>query len=122
MRVVDGRIIERFDELVNPGRSIIPRIAKLTGITDTIVKDKPDIEEIMKKFSAFANGQILLGHNIKSSDLYYIERAAKRTGVTMQNEFFDTFRYAKERESFDKVRYKWFDGKLILLAITSVKI
>lgn len=32
-----------------------------------------------------------------------------------------TFRYAKERESFDKVRYQWFDGDYKMIEVGDVK-
>ena len=34
---------------------------------------------------------ILIGHNIKSSDLYYITKAARKAGVIIENPFLDTY-------------------------------
>ena len=39
LRVVDGRVEERFVTLVNPGRQLGERITVLTGITDDMVKE-----------------------------------------------------------------------------------
>ncbi len=106
VKVINSTIVERFDELVNPGRKIVPRIARITGITDDMVTDKPGINQIIRKFADFVQGSILLGHNIKASDLYYIDRAAKRAGVVLDNEFFDTYRYArtlKGQQGWEKV-------------------
>ena len=47
LRVVDGRVEERFVTLVNPGRQLGERITVLTGITDDMVKDAPAIEDMI---------------------------------------------------------------------------
>ena len=95
-RKLKGEIVAREDWLCNPGRKIVPRIARLTHITDAMVANEPPVGEIIKRFADFAGDLPLVGHNIKSSDLHYITRAAKRAGVPMENAFFDTYRYAKQ--------------------------
>lgn len=67
--------VKTFDELENPGRKIVPRIARLTHITDEMVADKPFIDEIIKLFHEFVGDSIIVGHNIKNSDLRYITKA-----------------------------------------------
>lgn len=84
VKVVNGQVADRFDELANPGRKIAPRIAKLTHITDEMVQDKSTVDEVIRMFADFCGGSILVGHNIKSSDLHYIIKAAKRAGVKME--------------------------------------
>lgn len=103
---VNGQITDRFSELINPGRKIVPRIARITHISDEMVADKPDISVIMHKFADFVGDSILVGHNIKSSDLYYIDRDARKLGIRMENAFFDTYRYArslKDTQGWEKV-------------------
>ena len=39
VKVVDGNIVDRFDMLANPGRTIVPRIARLTHITDDMLSE-----------------------------------------------------------------------------------
>ncbi len=99
VKVVDGQIVERFSELVNPKRQIVPRIARLTHITNEMVADKPPIEDVIRKFKDFVGDSILVGHNIKSCDLPYIVRAAKRAGIAFENKYFDTYRYAKQLQA-----------------------
>ena len=95
VKVINGEIVDRQDWLCNPGRKIVPQIARLTHITDDMVADAPTIGEVLCSFRDFSAGLPLVGHNIKRSDLHYIERAARKTGVTLENEFFDTYLYAK---------------------------
>lgn len=90
VKVNDGKIVEKFDELANPGRKIVPRVARLTHITDEMVADKPSVDEVIRKFREFAGDSILIGHNIKGCDIPHITRAAKRAGISFENKFLDT--------------------------------
>ena len=112
VKVVGGQIVERVDWLCNPGRKILPRIARLTHITDEMVAGEPPVGEIIRRFADFAGDMPLVGHNIKSSDLHYINRAAKKVGIALQNPYFDTYRYAK---GF-KETYGWENVKLEYLS------
>ena len=96
VKVVNGVVVDKFDELCNPGRKIVPRIARLTHITDDMVADKPSVDEIIKQFKAFVGDNILVGHNIKGCDIPHISRAAKRAGVSFENVFLDTKVLAKK--------------------------
>lgn len=108
VRVENGVVVDRFDELVDPERDILPYIARITGITNEMVRGKPTITEVIQRFVAFADQQILVGHNIKASDLHYIEAAAGRAGITLRNMYFDTYCYSR---NFKK-QFGW--GKLTL--------
>jgi len=96
VKVVNGIITEKFSTLVNPGRKILPRIARITHITDDMVANEPGIDVVIREFADFVGDSILVGHNIRASDLYYIQRAARKNGVRIENAFFDTYRYAKQ--------------------------
>lgn len=96
VRVVNGEVVEKFDELANPGRKIVPRIARLTHITDDMVADKPPVDEVLRMFRDFVGDSIVVGHNIKSSDLRYITKAADKAGVHFDNPFLDTYVLAKQ--------------------------
>lgn len=95
VKVENGQIVDRFSELANPGREIVPNIARLTHITNEMVQDKPPIDEVIRKFKDFVGDAILVGHNIKSCDIPHITKAAKRAGISFGNDYFDTYRYAK---------------------------
>ena len=95
VKVLNGQIVAKEDWLCNPGRPITPMVSRLTHITNEMVADKPPVSKIIRRFADFAGDLPLVGHNIKSSDLHYITRAADRAGVRLENSFFDTYRYAK---------------------------
>jgi DNA polymerase III alpha subunit (gram-positive type) len=77
-----------------------------------MVSDKPAIDTVIRRFAEFIGDYTLLGHNIKASDLYYINRAAKKSGVRIENAYFDTYRYARKL----KDRHGWSKTTLGYLA------
>lgn len=115
VKVINGDIVAREDWLCNPGRRIVPRIARLTHITDDMVADKPPVSDVIHAFSAFAGDLPLVGHNIKSSDLHYITRAARRVGLVLENPFFDTYLYAKgfqKEQGWESVKLEYLSRML----------
>lgn len=114
VKVVDGEIVDRFDMLVNPGRKILPHIAKLTHITDEMVKDKPLISEVIRSFKEFVGDSVLVGHNIKNCDIPHITRAAKAAGIAMENVYFDTYRFAKtiqKQQNWDNIKLEYLSAQ-----------
>ena len=112
VKVEKGKIISRFTSLCNPGREITPIATKVTGITDAMVLSEPPVDVVIRLFAEFVGDSILVGHNIKSSDLHYITTAANRAGVAFENQFFDTYLYAKTL----KEQYGWENVKLEYLS------
>ena len=106
VKVVNGQVVDKFDMLANPGRKIVPRIARLTHITDEMVANEPPVSEVIKKFKDFAGDSILVGHNIKSCDIPHITRAAKKAGVNFDNAYLDTKKLAKnlkDKKGWEKI-------------------
>ncbi len=72
-RYVNGKLVEKFSELVKPSRPIPSEITRLTGITRAMVKSAPEIELIFKKYQKLLEGSPwIVGHNI-SFDLGFIK-------------------------------------------------
>lgn len=112
VKVENGVIVARFSQLANPGRKIVPRIARLTHITDAMLADKPPVGEVIRQFEEFVGDSVLVGHNIKNCDIPYISKAAKRAGIAFDNSYFDTYRYAKSK----KEEMGWENVKLEYLS------
>ena len=115
VRVVDGKITERFSMLVNPGRNILPRISRITGITNEMVAGESGVDTAIRLFADFVGDNILVGHNIKASDLYYIDCAARRAGVRIENPFFDTYCFArtlKGTQGWENIKLEYLSKQL----------
>jgi signal-transduction protein with cAMP-binding, CBS, and nucleotidyltransferase domain/DNA polymerase III epsilon subunit-like protein len=69
-----------FDVLVNPGLPIPAESARVHGILDADVADKPGIAAVLPDLAAFIGDRILVGHSIHY-DLALLRAEAKRAGV-----------------------------------------
>ena len=95
LKVIDGKITDRFVQLVNPGRKLDERIVELTGITDEMLADAPFIEEIMPKLIEFAEDFPLLGHNIRF-DYSFLKQWAVNHKRTLSLNAYDTLKIARK--------------------------
>ncbi|MCF0109841.1 MAG: topoisomerase DNA-binding C4 zinc finger domain-containing protein [Erysipelotrichaceae bacterium] len=96
LKVVNGKIVEEFDTLVNPGMPIPDEASMVNGITDDMVKDKPGFETVLKAFLQFVADAPLAGHNINSFDMKFIRRdAMKYFGKEITNDTIDTLPMAR---------------------------
>lgn len=77
VRVRKGKIVDRFDELINPGRPLPSKITSLTGITDEMLEGKRSEEEVTKAFLEYAGSDVLVAHNAKF-DISFIKSACHK--------------------------------------------
>ncbi len=97
VKVVAGKITESFCEFVNPGIPIPAQITGITGITDQMVADADDIQTVLKRFKAFSSGFALVGHNAIQFDCQIMRHWANEYGIMIDNNVFDTLRFARYR-------------------------
>jgi len=64
VRVEAGRVVDRFQSLMNPGFRINSFIENFTGISNAMLAQAPDNAEVMARFADFiADGAPLVAHN-----------------------------------------------------------
>lgn len=63
VRIENGQVVERFQELMNPGQRISRFIEDYTGITNAMLKNAPTCQEVMHQFADFIEGCNLVAHN-----------------------------------------------------------
>ncbi len=80
LKVQNGKVIDEFQTLINPGRKIPPFITQLTGITDDMVASAPSFSEIAAQFSVFLEGSIFVAHNVRF-DYSFIQREFARNEI-----------------------------------------
>ena len=89
VKIEMGRIVDRFSQLINPERPIPYNITRLTGITDEMVADKPNIEEVLPRFLEFCGDAAVVAHNA-SFDTGFIANEARKQGLRFDNTIVDT--------------------------------
>ena len=95
VKVVDGKIIDRFSTFVNPERPIPAEITKLTGITNEMVADAPVITEILPKFLEFCQDAVLVAHNANFDTGFIRLNAERKCGIEVKNTVLDTFELSR---------------------------
>ncbi len=80
VRVVGGEIVDRFSQLVQPGRSLSRRITEITGLTTAALVGAPTMAEVLPRFRSFVGDAILVGHNLPF-DLGFLDAEAARLGL-----------------------------------------
>lgn len=89
VKVKNGVISERYNTFVNPEMPIPEEIAKLTSITDEMVKDAPVIAEVLPDFLSFVGDRLLIAHNA-DFDVGFIRAAAERHDIPFKSPYLDT--------------------------------
>ena len=97
VKVTDHVITDTFQTLVDPGYPISDFITGLTGITDEMLSKAPGIFEALPEFLDFANGRILMGHNIHCFDIKFIISSCQLvTGKPYTGDYFDTLKLSRK--------------------------
>jgi DNA polymerase III subunit epsilon len=90
-----GDLLGTFQTLVDPGLAIPPSITILTGITQAMVVDAPDIATALPSFLEFIGDAVIVGHNVRF-DLSFLNAAAMRLGYgRLPNRSSDTAALAR---------------------------
>lgn len=74
-----GECLGTYQTLVDPGCAIPPEITVLTGITQAMVKRAPRIEAVMPSLLEFADGAVIVGHNVRF-DISFLNAALAQLG------------------------------------------
>jgi len=95
VKIKDGEITERFDELINPGYPIDSEITEVTSITNAILVGKPNEEEVVKRFKDFIGDMPLVAHNAKF-DMSMLEMAYYKYNLgQLTNPVLDTLEISR---------------------------
>ena len=94
VKVINGRIVDRFSTFVNPRRPIPFEITNLTSITDEMVMGSPAIDVILPQFLEFIGDGVLVAHNA-GFDVGFIEQNCRNLGLNDHFVYLDTVALAR---------------------------
>lgn len=94
VRVENGVITERYQQLVDPGFDMPKRAAAVNHITDEMLSGQPRIYAALPSFLAFVGDDVLAAHNA-SFDSRFLAHACMRHRFRYPVRFFDTMRLAR---------------------------
>lgn len=82
----DGKIVDRYQSLMNAGVRIPSFITEITGITDAMIRKAPPAAEVMRAVSDFVGDYPLIAHNA-SFDSKFWDAELKRIHRSRRQEF-----------------------------------
>ena len=92
----DGeKVIDKFETLINPERSIPEFISNMTGITNRMVSQAPRFYEVGKKIVQMTEGAVFVAHNVRF-DYSFIREEFQRLGYTYSRRQLCTARLARK--------------------------
>ena len=95
VKIKDGVIIEKYDELINPGRPLPAKITEVTNITDAMLEGKDNEENAIKRFIEWFGDCPMVAHNAKF-DVSFLEMAYKKYNLgTFTNPVIDTLELSR---------------------------
>lgn len=95
VKLVNGKVAEKFSSFVACKERLSPEIIALTGINDSDLVGAPDISEVIADFYKFADGAYLVGHNV-NFDYNFIRYYAEENRYAFEQKRYDTLTLAQE--------------------------
>ncbi|MFX3624656.1 MAG: PolC-type DNA polymerase III [Ectobacillus sp.] len=95
VKIRNGEIIDRFERFANPHHPLSATTIELTGITDDMVKDAPDVDVVLREFAEWMGDCTLVAHNA-TFDMGFINVGFKKYGLEKPtNPVIDTLELAR---------------------------
>lgn len=95
VKIKDGMIIEKYDELINPGRPLPQKIIDITNITDAMLEGKDNEENAVRRFIEWFGDCPMVAHNAKF-DVSFLEMAYRKYNFgTFTNPVIDTLELSR---------------------------
>lgn len=107
-----GRIIDQFETLVNPMRSINPAVSSLTRITWNMVRQAPTFRDVAPRIAELLRGHVFVAHNA-TFDWRMVSSELAMTGAELAGERLCTVKLARAvlprggRRSLDALSYRF---------------
>ena len=102
VKIKDGKIIDRYDELIYPGKQLDEEIIKITGITNEMLKGKRKEIDGIIDFMKWVGNLPMVAHNAKF-DISFIENAIDKYKLDkLSNIVIDTLGLSRYLESSER--------------------
>lgn len=94
LRVENGEVTARLNQLLNPEQKVPWFITKLTGITDEMLWDQPLFIGIADELEYILRDAIFVAHNV-NFDYSFIKESFRRNGASFNMDRFCTARLSR---------------------------
>ncbi|WP_461224290.1 PolC-type DNA polymerase III [Lacticaseibacillus suihuaensis] len=95
VKMQDGKVIDEFEQMIDPGFALSETTINLTNITDDMVRGSKTEEAVLHLFREFCEGSIMCGHNV-TFDVGFLNAAYQRLNEDkIQNPVIDTLELSR---------------------------
>ncbi len=101
LKIIDNKIVDSFNELIDPKRPIPMYISSKINITNEMVFGKRKIEEVLPEFLKFIENLPLIAHNAKF-DMGFLLNNLERIGLNCDNPAIDTLYLSRKYLNLEK--------------------
>lgn len=108
VEVSEGRVVDEFSSLVNPGRPIPGWISRLTGITTEMVEDAPPFSAVADLVRDRLEGRVFVAHNVPFDWRFVTHEMRRARSLLPEGPRLCTLRLA--RRALPGLRRKGLDG------------
>ena len=95
-RYKDFKLYDTFESLIKPIRRISSFTTNLTGITEALVSNSPDIKSVLEALDSFLKeDDVIIGHNVNFDVNYIYDAYMDKLKKPLTNDFIDTLKLSR---------------------------
>src|SRR5699024_434301 len=95
VKIYRGEIVDRFESFANPHRKLPDKIIEITGITDDMLVDQTEVEDVLIDFDKWVGDDVLVDHNA-TFDIVFLNQGYNKINIErVQNPVIDTLELAR---------------------------
>src|SRR5690625_3165025 len=95
VKMKKGEIIDRYESFANPHRPLPEKIIEITQITDDMLVNAPEVEEVLQEFYEWVGDSVLVAHNA-TFDIGFLNVGYEKINLPkVQNTVIDTLELAR---------------------------
>lgn len=96
LKVIDNKVVDEFQTLVNPKRIIDSRITSINGINNRMVSNAPFLSEILPDFLDFTADMPVMAHNAGFDLGFIYHNSLTLLSTEFTNGYIDTLALARK--------------------------
>lgn len=97
VKVIDGKIVDKFHRLINPERYIPHNVFQIHNISDEMVENAPIFEQIADEFLDFLGmNSVFVAHNVDFDKEFLNYELSRLKKPRLQNQSLCTIKLAKK--------------------------
>ena len=96
VKIIDNKIVAKYNQLIDPERVISNKIIELTGITNEMLEGKPKFREVLPIFHRLLGNATVVAHNAQFDWDRFLIHFFKKVGIYPTNPVVDTLALSRK--------------------------